>query len=217
MSLTKRVIVVLLTLGLGAVAWSTGSLPGTGGGCAISPADAAGTSGCCHYNKGVCGCEDGKPRCCDGKVSASCRCGSEKFTTRQISVDTQPLISVADFAFATQETPEPPSPRLTLFRLGRDPLRFWFRVDCGDECWERLAVDGALPLQVRWLFDPGSGPLLEGPAQSVALQRNRSTIFVTRPANQLRLGRWETEVRFDTERLCTRGDDKCWFRIQVQK
>ena len=45
----------------------------------------------------------------------------------------------------------------------------------------------------------------------------RCTIFVTRPASQLRLGRWETEVRFDTERLCTRGDDKCWFRIQVQK
>ena len=84
MSLPMRVIVVLFTLSLGAVAWSSGSLPGTGGGCAISPADAAGTSGCCHYNKGVCGCEDGKPRCCDGKVSASCRCGSEKFTTRQI-------------------------------------------------------------------------------------------------------------------------------------
>ena len=70
---------------------------------------------------------------------------------------------------------------------------------------------------MRWLFDPGSGPLLEGPAQSVTLPRDRSTLFVTRPASQLRLGRWETEVRFDTERLCTRGDDKCWFRIQVQK
>jgi hypothetical protein len=42
-------------------------------------------------------------------------------------------------------------------------------------------------------------------------------VFVARPVNQLRQGRWETEVRFDTERLCTRGDDKCWFRIQVQK
>ena len=30
-------------------------------------------------------------------------------------------------------------------------------------------------------------------------------------------GRWETEVRFDTERLCTRGDGKCWFRIEVRR
>ena len=44
-------------------------------------------------------------------------------------------ISVADFAFASQETPEPPSPRLALFRLGSaDALRFWFRLDCNDEC-----------------------------------------------------------------------------------
>ena len=47
-------------------------------------AAAAGKSGCCHYNKGVCGCQDGKPQCCDGKVSASCRCGG--VTTRQISI-----------------------------------------------------------------------------------------------------------------------------------
>jgi hypothetical protein len=216
MRLLTRALMVAVTLGLGVVTWSGGSLPGNLGSCGISPAAAAGGSGCCHYNKGVCGCEDGKPRCCDGKVSASCRCGSGNFTTRQISVDTQPLISVADFAFASQET-EPPDPRLTLFRLGRDPLRFWFRLDCGDDCWNRLAVDGALPLEVRWLFDPGSGPLLEGMPQTIKLARDRSTVFVTRPVTQLRQGRWETEVRFDTERLCTRGDEKCWFRIQVQK
>jgi len=115
------------------------------------------------------------------------------------------------------ETPEPPSPRLTLFRLGADALRFWFRLDCNEECWNRLAVDGSRPLEVRWLFDPGSGPLLDGAPQTIMLPRNRSTVFVARPANQLRLGRWETEVRFDTERLCTRGDDRCWFRIQVQR
>jgi len=214
MSRLARALMVVATLGLGVLTGNDGSLPGSLGSCGISPAAAAGSSGCCHYNKGVCGCEDGKPRCCDGKLSASCRCGS--VTTRQISVDTQPLLSVADFAFASQET-EPPNPRLTLFRLARDPLRFWFRLDCGDECWDRLAVDGALPLEVRWLFDPGSGPLLEGDPQIVKLARDRSTVFVARPVNQLRQGRWETEVRFDTERLCTRGDDKCWFRIQVQK
>jgi hypothetical protein len=199
MSLLARALMVVITLGLGVVTWSGGSLPGNLGGCGISPAAAAGGAGCCH-----------------NKLSASCRCGSGNFTTRQISVDTQPLISVADFAFASQET-EPPNPRLTLFRLGRDPLRFWFRLDCGDDCWSRLAVDGALPLEVRWLFDPGSGPLLEGAPQTIKLARDRSTVFVTRPVTQLRQGRWETEVRFDTERLCTRGDERCWFRIQVQK
>jgi hypothetical protein len=215
MSLTKRAIVVLATLGLGAMSWGGGSFPGSLNSC-VSPAAAAGSTGCCHYNKGVCGCEDGRPRCCDGKVSASCSCPS--ITTRQITIDTQPLISVADFAFASQQTPEPPSPRLALFRLGSaDALRFWFRLDCNDECWSRLAVDGALALEVRWLFDPGSGPLLEGAPQSIMLPRNRSTVFVARPAGQLRQGRWETEVRFDTERLCTRGDDRCWFRIQVQR
>ena len=215
MSLTKRAIMVLATLGLGAMTWSSGSLPGDPGSCGVTAAAAAGSAGCCHYNKGVCSCQDGKPTCCDGKVSASCRCGG--VTTRQINIDTQPLISVADFAFASMETPEPPSPRLTLFRLGADALRFWFRLDCNEECWNRLAVDGSLPLEVRWLFDPGSGPLLDGAPQTIMLPRNRSTVFVARPANQLRLGRWETEVRFDTERLCTRGDDRCWFRIQVQR
>jgi len=214
MSRLTRVFIVMTTLGLGIMTWSGGSLSSQLASCGVPSAAAAGSSGCCHYNKGVCGCENGKPRCCDGKLSASCRCGS--VTTRQISVDTQPLLSVADFAFASQET-EPPNPRLTLFRLGRDPLRFWFRLDCGDECWSRLAVAGALPLEVRWLFDPGSGPLLEGTPQTVKLARDRSTSFVARPANELRQGRWETEVRFDTERLCTRGDEKCWFRIQVQK
>src|SRR5215470_11571543 len=171
-----RALMVLATLGLGVVTWGSGSLPEGLASCGVSPAAAAGSSGCCHYNKGVCGCEDGKPRCCDGKVSASCRCGSGNVTTRQISVDTEPLISVADFAFASKET-EPPNPRLTLFRLGSDALRFWFRVECGDECWSRLAVDGALPLEVRWLFDPGSGPLLEGAPQAIKLARDRSTVF----------------------------------------
>ncbi|HEU4371256.1 MAG TPA: hypothetical protein VFV05_23795 [Methylomirabilota bacterium] len=205
----------LVALALGA-AGGAGSVPGLEGGCAVPAASAAGTAGCCHYNKGVCGCDAGRARCCDGRVSASCRCGSG-LTTRQISFDTRPLVSLVDFAFAGRETPEPPSPRLNLFRLGVDPLWFWFRVDCGDECWSLLAVDDALPLEVRWLFDPGSGPVLEGPPQPVALRRNRTAAFVTRPSGQLRQGRWETEVRFDTERLCLRGDARCWFRIEVRR
>jgi hypothetical protein len=59
--------------------------------------------------------------------------------------------------------------------------------------------------------------VLEGEPQSITIARARPTIFVPRPPNQLRQGRWETEVRFDTERLCTRGDDKCWFRIEVRR
>jgi hypothetical protein len=212
----RRTTAVLVTLALAVSAWFAGSISGSDGSCLVPAASAAETSGCCHYNKGVCGCESGRARCCDGKVSASCRCGSG-LTTRQIRIDTEPLVSLADFAFASQERSEPPSPRLTLFQLGTDPLRFWFRLNCGPECWNQLAVDGVLPLEVRWLFDPGSGPALEGNPQPITLQRDRPAVFVTRPPSQLRPGRWETEVRFDTERLCMRGDAKCWFRIEVRR
>ncbi len=207
--------VALVVLVLGVVSHA-GSVPGLDGGCAVPSASAADTAGCCHYNGGVCGCENRRTRCCDGKLSASCRCGGG-LTTRQLRVDAQPLVSLADFAFAGQEAPEPPSPRLHLFRLDADPLWFWFRVACGDECWSSLAVDGALPLEVRWLFDPGGGPTLEGPPQPVALRRDGPAMFVARPPTQLRQGRWETEVRFDTERLCTRPDGTCWFRIEVRR
>jgi hypothetical protein len=30
--------------------------------------------GCCSHHKGVCGCENGRTLCCDGKLSPSCRC-----------------------------------------------------------------------------------------------------------------------------------------------
>jgi hypothetical protein len=215
--MTRRLTTVaLVTLALGVTAWIAGPPGGRDGRCLVPAAEAAGSSGCCHYNQGVCGCESGRARCCDGKVSASCRCRSG-LATRQIRVDAEPLVSVADFAFASREEPEPPSPRLTLFRLAAEPLRFWFRLNCGPECWSLLAVDGVLPLEVRWLFDPGSGPTLEGEPQPITLQRDRPAVFVTRPPGQLRQGRWETEVRFDTERLCMRGDSRCWFRIEVRR
>jgi hypothetical protein len=207
---------VLVALALGVAVWLTGPMSGHEEGCLVPAAAAQGSSGCCHYNKGVCGCESGRARCCDGKVSASCRCNAG-LTTRQIKIDADPLIGVADFAFASQPTPEPPSPRLTLFRLGTDALRFWFRLNCGPECWSQLATNGALAVQVRWLFDPGSGPSLEGDPQEFTLQQDRPSVFVTRKPNELRQGRWETEVRFDTERLCTRPDGKCWFRIEVRR
>jgi len=213
---TKRVMLVLVTLGLGLAGWTGPSRPGDAGRCGVAPAAAASSGGCCHYNMGVCNCEGGRARCCDGKVSASCAC-TDKPLTREITVDAQSPLGLADFAFASQEFPEPPSPRLSWFRLGADALRFWFKLDCWDDCWARLAVNGQLPLEVHWLFDPGSGPMLDGNPQTVVLQRNRHSVFVARPVSQLRHGRWETEVRFDTERLCTRGDDRCWFRVEVRR
>ena len=173
----KRAMLVLVTLGLGVTAWAGPSRPGDTGRCGVAPAAAASSGGCCHYNMGVCNCEGGRARCCDGKVSASCAC-ADKPATRQITVDAESLLGLADFAFASQESPEPPSPRVTLFRLGVDTLRFWFKLDCGDECWSRLAVNGQLPLEVRWLFDPGSGPTLDGSPQAVMLQRARPSLFV---------------------------------------
>jgi len=31
-------------------------------------------SGCCSHHKGVCGCEEGRAKCCDGTFSPSCGC-----------------------------------------------------------------------------------------------------------------------------------------------
>ena len=30
--------------------------------------------GCCSHHKGVCGCESGRAKCCDGTLSPSCGC-----------------------------------------------------------------------------------------------------------------------------------------------
>ena len=30
--------------------------------------------GCCSHHKGVCGCSNGRVRCCDGTLSPSCTC-----------------------------------------------------------------------------------------------------------------------------------------------
>jgi hypothetical protein len=212
MSVAKRTMLALVTLGLGVAAWSGSSRPGDVGQCGV--ATAATSGGCCHYNRGVCSCEGGRAGCCDGKVSASCGCTDGP--RMRGPVETRTPLALADVAFASQEIPEPPSPRLTWFRLGVDAVRFWFRLDCGDDCWSRLAANGLLPLEVRWFFDPGSGPMPDGIPQTIVLPRNRPSIFVTRPINQLRLGHWETEVRFDTERLCMRGADRCWFSVEVR-
>lgn len=173
-------------------------------------------SGCCHYDGGVCGCEGSRARCCDGKKSASCRCGAPAAPTRQVRVALDPLLLVDDVAFADQTEVDPPTRRLTWFRIGGDRLWFWLSVNCSDGCWSELAPDGSLNLELRWLFDPGSGPLLQGEPQRISLARGQRAIFVRRPTDRLRPGQWETEVRFDTERLCTRKGE-CWFPIEMRQ
>ena len=212
----RATALALVTVAVGVAAWGAGLRAGDAGRCGVPGATAAGGTGCCYYNRGVCDCEGGQARCCDGKMSASCRCAEQGPRTRDITVPTQVRLSLADFAFASQEVPEPPSLRLTQFRLADDALRFWFRLDCGDECWSRLAVNDTLPVEVRWLFDPGYRPVLDGVPQTIALPRRRPSVFVTRPVTQLRPGRWETEVRFGTDRLCLRGDT-CWFPVEVRQ
>lgn len=31
-------------------------------------------SGCCSWHGGVCGCANGRKKCCDGSLSPSCQC-----------------------------------------------------------------------------------------------------------------------------------------------
>jgi len=31
-------------------------------------------SGCCSWHGGVCGCSNGRTKCCDGELSPSCKC-----------------------------------------------------------------------------------------------------------------------------------------------
>lgn len=32
--------------------------------------------GCCSHHQGVCGCSNGRDKCCDGSLSPSCTCNS---------------------------------------------------------------------------------------------------------------------------------------------
>lgn len=32
--------------------------------------------GCCSHHQGVCGCSNGRDKCCDGTLSPSCTCNS---------------------------------------------------------------------------------------------------------------------------------------------
>lgn len=35
-------------------------------------------TGCCSSHGGACGCEKGRVKCCDGALSPSCRCRSDR-------------------------------------------------------------------------------------------------------------------------------------------
>lgn len=44
---------------------------------ALAPTDVGAVQekrGCCSHHHGVCGCEDGVTRCCDGSPSPTCTC-----------------------------------------------------------------------------------------------------------------------------------------------
>jgi hypothetical protein len=44
-------------------------------GSALAPGSAlAAARGCCQRQGGVCGCRDGRPKCCDGTIGAECSC-----------------------------------------------------------------------------------------------------------------------------------------------
>lgn len=50
-------------------------------------ADPIARSGCCSYHGGVCGCDNGRAKCCDGTLSPSCGChGPMGKTVRRSSV-----------------------------------------------------------------------------------------------------------------------------------
>jgi hypothetical protein len=40
----------------------------------FASAEEALQSGCCSWHGGVCGCSNGRKRCCDGELSPSCKC-----------------------------------------------------------------------------------------------------------------------------------------------
>jgi hypothetical protein len=49
----------------------------------ISPVE---RRGCCSRHNGVCGCADGRAKCCDGTTSPSCGCFSEKDINTQKTI-----------------------------------------------------------------------------------------------------------------------------------
>lgn len=40
----------------------------------VEARDAPARSGCCSWHGGVCGCLNGRAKCCDGTLSPSCGC-----------------------------------------------------------------------------------------------------------------------------------------------
>jgi len=61
----KHIIAVLLTLG------AIQALVPTAKAEAFGPSEGR---GCCSHHQGVCGCEGGRAKCCDGSLSPSCGC-----------------------------------------------------------------------------------------------------------------------------------------------
>ena len=64
----KGFIIAGLLLTLGALAYFTYDV------MASPDCNILNKSGCCSRHGGVCGCEKGRSKCCDGTLSPSCKC-----------------------------------------------------------------------------------------------------------------------------------------------
>lgn len=72
MKLALTAVLLLLTFGIAATA--TPLEPCYAAQAASAPGMAIAQSGCCMFGGGVCGCDQGHVRCCDGRLSSNCRC-----------------------------------------------------------------------------------------------------------------------------------------------
>ena len=64
----KGLIIAGLLLTFGALAYCTYDV------MASPDCNILNRRGCCSYHNGVCGCQNGRAKCCDGSLSPSCGC-----------------------------------------------------------------------------------------------------------------------------------------------
>lgn len=72
MKLALTSVLLLLTFAIAATA--TPVEPCTPGQTTPGPGTVVAQSGCCMFGGGMCGCDQGRVRCCDGRLSSNCRC-----------------------------------------------------------------------------------------------------------------------------------------------
>lgn len=187
----------------------------------IGRAEAA-DGGCCHFGGGVCGCRAGRAVCCKGGVS-SCSCGAPVRqeappVTREGPRSEEregPVVQLSSVLFTDQDS-RPPLLSLASFRMGQN-VWVWVELHCPDVCLARLASFGEseIPLSLHWYFDPGAGPVLrEDRKTDRALKTTALPLRTAIPA-ALTPGNWIAEVGYGADRICTRGDQRCSFRVRM--